>query len=164
MTAISMVAVAGILARFDGDITQALPVILTVFLLAGIMQVGLGFMGLGQYIKYIPYPIVSGFMTAIGVIILVTQILPAVGYYPKEDLDFVNQFKPIAEGSILEGILKDEVGEGILVLEAFKETILRADAITNEQILKESQSLANSEASGVIGTLKVLPRAINAIN
>ena len=44
---------------------------------------------------------VSGFMTAIGVIILITQILPSVGYYPKEDLKFVEQFKPAAEEVIL---------------------------------------------------------------
>jgi len=164
MTAISMVVIAGILGGFDGDINKALPVILTVFLLAGFMQIGLGFLGLGKYIKYIPYPVVSGFMTAIGVIILVTQILPSVGYYPKEDMEFVNQFKPHAEESILDGILQEEAGEGILVLDNFKETISRAQHITEEQILKESQSLANTEASGVIGSLKVMPRALSAIN
>ena len=37
----------------------ALPSILMVFLLAGIMQIGLGFLGLGKYIKYIPYPVVN---------------------------------------------------------------------------------------------------------
>ena len=108
MTAVSMVVIAGIIAVNDGDINKALPAILTVFLLAGLMQIGLGLMGLGKYIKYIPYPVVSGFMTAIGIIILVTQILPAVGYYPKEDTAFVNQFKPEAEEMILNNILKDE--------------------------------------------------------
>jgi SulP family sulfate permease len=164
MTAISMVVIAGILGSFDGDLSKALPVMLTVFLLAGIMQIGLGFMGLGKYIKYIPYPVVSGFMTAIGVIILVTQLLPSVGYYPKEDMNFVNKFKPLAEESILDGILIEEAGEGILVLENFEETIKRAGEITPEQILQESQSLANTEASGVIGALKVMPRALADIN
>ena len=164
MTAISMVVIAGILAGFEGDVSKALPVILTVFLLAGVMQIGLGFLGLGKYIKYIPYPVVSGFMTAIGVIILVTQLLPSVGYYPKEDMAFVEQFKPYAEESLLDGILKDEAGEGIMVLETFKETINRAAEITPEQILQESQSLANSASSGVIGALKVLPNALANIN
>lgn len=164
MTAISMVVIAGILAGFEGDVTKALPVILTVFLLAGIMQIGLGFLGLGKYIKYIPYPVVSGFMTAIGVIILVTQILPSVGYYPKEDMTFVDQFKPYAEESLLDGILKDEAGEGIMVLETFQETIKRAAEITPEQILQESQSLANSASSGVLGSLKVMPNALANIN
>ena len=164
MTAVSMVVVAGIVATFNGDIANALPVILGVFLLAGIMQIGLGLLGLGKYIKYIPYPVVSGFMTAIGVIILVTQILPSVGYYPKEDAVFVDQFKPYAEEIILDNILKDEAGEGFLVLENFEETIKRANYITQEQILKESQVLAGKEASGVFGALKVLPRALQKIN
>ncbi len=106
MTAVSMVVIAGIIAANDGDVSKALPAILTVFLLAGLMQVGLGLLGIGKYIRYIPYPVVSGFMTAIGVIILVTQILPSLGYYPKEDVDFVNQFKPQAEEVILRKHLK----------------------------------------------------------
>lgn len=164
MTAVSMVVIAGMVAAFDGDVSKALPAILTVFLIAGLMQVGLGLIGLGKYIKYIPYPVVSGFMTAIGVIILLTQILPSVGYYPKEDTAFVNQFKPQAEEIILDNILKEEADEGILVLEDFKETIKRAEDITEAQILKESQTLAGKDASGVIGAIKVLPRALKTIN
>ena len=56
MTAVSMVVIAGIVASFEGDISSALPAILTVFLLAGLMQVGLGLIGLGKYIKYISLP------------------------------------------------------------------------------------------------------------
>ena len=164
MTAVSMVIIAGIIAVNDGDVNKALPAILTVFLLAGLMQIGLGALGLGKYIKYIPYPVVSGFMTAIGVIILITQILPSLGYYPKEDIQFVEQFKPQAEELILENILKEEAGEGILVLEDFKETVERAHLITEDDILKESKTLAKNDASGVLGAIKVLPRAIKQIN
>lgn len=164
MTAVSMVIIAGIVASFDGDVTKALPAILTVFLLAGIMQIIIGIAKLGNYIKFIPYPVVSGFMTAIGVIILVTQLLPALGYYPKEDQEFVSQFKPHAEEIILDNILKEEAGEGILVLEDFKETVNRAEHITEADILKESQTLAAKEASGVIGALKVIPIALQNIN
>jgi SulP family sulfate permease len=142
MTAVSMVIIAGIVAANDGNIEKALPSILMVFLLAGIMQIGLGFLGLGKYIKYIPYPVVSGFMTAIGVIILLAQILPSLGYNPKEDLEYVDQFKPQAEEIILENILRDEAGEGILVLEDFKETIKRANEISEANILRESKTLA----------------------
>ena len=163
MTAVSMIVIAGIIASNDGDVNKALPIILTIFILAGLMQVGLGIMGIGRYIKYIPYPVVSGFMTAIGVIILITQIMPSIGYYPKEDVEFVDQFKPQAEEIILDNILKEEAGEGILVLEDFKETVDRAQHITESQILKESQTLAAKEASGVIGAIKVLPRGFKNI-
>jgi SulP family sulfate permease len=164
MTAVSMIIIAGIIAINDGDVNKALPTILIVFILAGLMQIALGLIGIGKYIKYIPYPVVSGFMTAIGVIILVTQILPAVGYYPKEDLAYVDTFKPMAEEIILDNILKEEAGEGILVLEDFKETVKRAETITQDQILQESRTLASSDASGVIGTIKILPKAIQNIN
>ncbi|WP_282053786.1 SulP family inorganic anion transporter [Maribacter luteus] len=164
MTAVSMVVIAGIIAIYDGSVEKALPAILLIFLLAGLMQIVLGLIGVGKYIRYIPYPVVSGFMTAIGVIILVTQILPAIGYYPKEDDAFVEQFKPQAEEIILDNILKDEAGEGILVLEDFEETIKRAKGITEDDMLKEARTLAKAEASGVIGSIKVLPRALQNIN
>ncbi|WP_299433714.1 SulP family inorganic anion transporter [uncultured Aquimarina sp.] len=164
MTAVSMVIIAGIIAANDGSVEKALPAILTVFLLAGIMQVGLGLIGLGKYIRYIPYPVVSGFMTAIGVIILLTQVLPSLGYYPKEDAEYVERFKAQAEEVILENILKEEAGEGILVLEDFKETISRANTISQDDILRESKTLAAKDASGTVGALKVLPRALENIS
>jgi len=164
MTAVSMVVISGIIVANDGNLSIALPAILTVFLIAGLSQIGLGILGLGKYIKYIPYPVVSGFMTAIGVIILLTQILPSLGYNPKEDEQFVNQFRAQAEEVILENILKEEAGDGILVLENFQETIDRASFITEDDIQKESETLASKEASGTIGALKLMPRALHNIN
>jgi SulP family sulfate permease len=164
MTAVSMVIIAGIIAVYDGSVEKALPAILTVFLLAGLMQIGLGLLGIGRYIRYIPYPVVSGFMTAIGVIIIITQILPTLGYYPKEDMTWVTPFTPEAEELILENILREEAGEGILVLEDFKETIARSGEVTEETILEEAKTLAAKEASGVIGAIKVIPKALKNIN
>jgi SulP family sulfate permease len=159
-----MIVIAGVIAVYDGSVEKALPAILTVFLLGGLMQIALGLMGIGKYIRYIPYPVVSGFMTAIGLIIIITQILPALGYYPKEDKNWVEPFKPQAEELILENILREEAGEGILVLEDFQETIERAGEITEEVILKEAQVLAAKEASGVMGAITVLPRAFRNLN
>jgi len=163
MTAVSMIIIAGIIAVYDGSVEKALPAILTVFLLGGLMQIGLGLMGIGKYIRYIPYPVVSGFMTAIGLIIIITQLLPTLGYYPKEDTTYVEPFKPQAEELILENILREEAGEGILVLEDFEETISRASEISDEVILDEARVLAAKEASGVLGAIKILPRAMNNI-
>ena len=64
----------------------------------------------------------------------------------------------------MENILLDEVDEGILVLENFEETIKRGKAVSIEQIMTESKTLAGKEASGVLGTIKVLPFALNNIN
>ncbi|WP_047548642.1 SulP family inorganic anion transporter [Psychroserpens sp. Hel_I_66] len=166
MTAVSLVVIAGVIATNDGDLSKALPTILTVFLLAGIMQIILGVLGLGKYIRYIPYPVVSGFMTAIGLIIILTQILPSLGYNPKEDLAFVEQFKPEAKEVVLNKILDEEIGEGVLVLEDFEQTIKKVNEIEDEDaiILKESKTLAVKETSGALGALKALPRAIKQIN
>ncbi len=164
LTAVSMVLIAGIVQMNDGDISKALPAILTVFLMAGLFQILLGTIGLGKYIKYIPYPVVSGFMTAIGLIIIITNLLPIMGYYVNDDKQFVEQFKPKAEEMLIINILEEEVDDDILVLENFNETIKRAEKITEDDILKESQILASKETSGVIGAVKSIPRAIGNIN
>jgi SulP family sulfate permease len=164
MTAVSMVVISGIVAINEGDLERAIPSILIVFLLAGLMQIVLGVVKVGQYIRYIPYPVVSGFMTGIGVIILITQILPMLGYYPKEDAEYVGHFIPEAEEVILEHILQDEAAEEILVLEDFEETVRRAEGITHDDIMKEAETLAANNASGVIGSLRMVGRALNNIN
>jgi SulP family sulfate permease len=164
MTAVSMVFVASIINTHNGSLEQALPYILGIFLLSGLFQILFGFLGVGTYIKYIPYPVVSGFMTAIGVIILITQMLPVLGYEIKNDDAYVEQFKPLAEERILEKILIDESKEGLLVLEDFKETIKRAGEVNEESIHEEAVNLAKNNSSGVVGTIKTLPRALGKIN
>lgn len=164
MTAVSMVVIATIIGVHNGSVEKALPYILAVFLLSGLFQIGLGFLGLGKYIKYIPYPVVSGFMTAIGVIILITQILPVIGYDAKKDIELVDSFKPMAEQSILEKILADETKDGVLVIKDFEQTIDRANKIDKFEITEEAQNLAKNNSSGVVGTIKSIPRAIGLIN
>ena len=163
MTAVSMVIIASIIATNNGSVEQALPYILAVFLLSGLFQILLGLFGLGKYIKYIPYPVVSGFMTAIGVIILITQCLPILGYETKSDQEYIEQFKPLAQEILLEKILLDESKEGLLVLENFEETIKRAGEVNETKIYEEAQSLAKNNSSGVIGAIKTLPRALGGV-
>lgn len=43
-------------------------------LLAGALQIGLGLAGIGHLIKYIPYPVVSGYLSGVGLIIIGSQI------------------------------------------------------------------------------------------
>lgn len=164
MTALSTVVIAGIIAANEGDVDKALPAILTVFLLAGIIQIGLGGLGLGKYIRYIPYPVVSGFMTAIGLMIIISQFAPSLGYNPKEDIEFVQQFEPLAKQSILENILEEEVQDGVLIVDDFRDTADKGARISQAEVLKEAKNLAAKEASGVIGSLKTLPRMLRNIN
>ncbi len=164
MTAVSMVVIATIIGVHNGSVEKALPYILAVFLLSGIFQIGLGFLGLGKYIKYIPYPVVSGFMTAIGVIILITQILPLIGYDAKKDDALVESYRTMAEQSLVEKILADETKDGTLVIEDFEQAIERANKIDETEIREEAQNLAKNNSSGVIGTIKAIPRAVGFIN
>ena len=48
-------------------------------ILAGGFQVLFGFVGIGRLIKYIPYPVVSGYLTGVGLIIIGSQISKLVG-------------------------------------------------------------------------------------
>jgi SulP family sulfate permease len=48
-------------------------------LLSGIVQVSLGFMKIGSLIKYIPFPVVSGYLTGVGLIIISSQIPKFLG-------------------------------------------------------------------------------------
>ncbi|MEM6537084.1 MAG: SulP family inorganic anion transporter [Pseudomonadota bacterium] len=51
--------------------------------LAGILQILMGVLRLGQYIKLVPYPVVSGFMSGIGVIIIALQVSRLFGHEPE---------------------------------------------------------------------------------
>lgn len=164
MTVVSAIVIAKILQINDGNLEAALPAILLIFILGGLLQVLLGILGFGKYVKYIPYPVVSGFMTGIGVIILITQIFPLVGYNPSNDQELINQFKPEANEILLDKILKEESGEGLLVLEDFEQTIERASKITEADILLEAKTLVKSKTSGVIGSLSYFSKAIKNIN
>jgi SulP family sulfate permease len=51
----------------------------TVVMLAGIFQIIFGFLKLGRYITLMPYTVISGFMSGIGVILIILQIGPFLG-------------------------------------------------------------------------------------
>ena len=48
-------------------------------LFCGLFQIVFGIIKLGKYVRYIPYPVLSGFMSGIGVIIILQQIYPLIG-------------------------------------------------------------------------------------
>ena len=79
MTVVSATTIALLIAQ-KGSLESALPAILLCFVLTGAFMILMGILKLGQYIKYIPYPVVSGFMTGIGVIIIMLQLFPMLGY------------------------------------------------------------------------------------
>lgn len=78
MTVVSAVIIAQAIDR-SGSLETAMPMILGIFFLAGVLEALMGILGIGKYIKFIPYPVVSGFMSGIGFIIIISQIFPLVG-------------------------------------------------------------------------------------
>jgi SulP family sulfate permease len=56
-----------------------IPIVVTAFLLASALQLLLGVLRLGGYVRYVPYPVISGFMSGIGIIIIIQQLYPIVG-------------------------------------------------------------------------------------
>lgn len=78
MTVVTAALVAQVLA-VGKTLEESIGLIVLVFFLAGIIQIAMGLMKLGSLIRFIPYPVISGFMSGIGVIIVLLQIFPAVG-------------------------------------------------------------------------------------
>src|ERR1035437_8498984 len=61
------------------DPQQTLTVIFFVIFLSGIMQAAFGAVGLGNLVKYIPYPVIAGFQNAGAILLLLSQIAPMLG-------------------------------------------------------------------------------------
>lgn len=78
------VIIASAVVSLNGDIN----LITTVILLSGIFQILFGFAKIGKFIQYIPYPVISGFMSGIGIIIIILQINPYLGL--KSDASVIN--------------------------------------------------------------------------
>ncbi len=74
-TAPMTVAMAVVLTSHASSLTEAL----TVVVLAGLLQVFLGVSRIGRFVAYTPHVVVSGFMSGIGVIIVLMQSLPLLG-------------------------------------------------------------------------------------
>ena len=59
--------------------TTSLAEALTVVVMAGLFQILLGLSRIGRFVAYTPHVVVSGFMSGIGIIIVLIQLLPALG-------------------------------------------------------------------------------------
>ena len=69
------VAMAVIVAAHADNIGEAF----TIVIMAGLMQMMFALLRIGRFVSYTPYSVISGFMTGVGVIIIVGQSLPFLG-------------------------------------------------------------------------------------
>jgi sulfate permease, SulP family len=97
MTVVSALTVANAIAQ-AGSLEAALGIILLTFLLAGVLEMLIGVFGFGIYIRYMPHPVISGFMSGIGVIIILLQIYPLLGHASPKSIPavFTNLATPLA--------------------------------------------------------------------
>ena len=80
------VTVAGVVAGLaavgvprDLSAGEILPLVMAAVVIGGLFQIIFGLLKLGKYITLVPYSVVSGFMSGIGVIIIALQIGPLLG-------------------------------------------------------------------------------------
>lgn len=72
------VVMAAIVAQFSDNLPEAFAIVT----LGGLLQIAFGLMRVGRYVVYTPYSVVSGFMSGIGIIIILIQTLPFIGAEP----------------------------------------------------------------------------------
>ncbi len=78
MTVVSAALVASAI-QLTGSLESAMGIILLTFLLGGVLQIVFGLINIAGYVKYFPYPVVSGFMSGVGLIIVILQLFPFAG-------------------------------------------------------------------------------------
>ena len=74
-TAPTTVAMAVILTSHSSSLAEAM----TVVIMGGLLQMLMGLSRIGRFVAYTPYVVVSGFMSGIGIIMIVIQCLPFLG-------------------------------------------------------------------------------------
>lgn len=74
-----VVVFAGVFSSLSGDVN----LVFATVILAGVVQVVFGLLKFGQYIRLVPYPVVSGFMSGIGCIIISLQTARLFGHEPE---------------------------------------------------------------------------------
>ncbi|MCB0635592.1 MAG: SulP family inorganic anion transporter [Lewinella sp.] len=98
MTVVAATVVSLSLAQ-AGDLDNAWPLIVGTFVLAGLFEMVFGIFDFGKYVKFMPYPVLSGFMAGIGVIIVSVQLFPLLGHAsPKGFLNILTHLhEPLAD-------------------------------------------------------------------
>lgn len=76
MTVIMTAVLTSMMAKYP---ETGLAMGFTVVMMAGAFQVLLGTLKLGKYVTLMPYSVVSGFMSGIGVILIILQLSPLLG-------------------------------------------------------------------------------------
>lgn len=107
MTVITASLISGVWASSQGNYSAVLISMSMAGLFCGLFQMLFGIIKIGKYVRYIPYPVLSGFMSGIGVIIILQQIYPLIGLKsPVLVVDMLTQLpERVANGISVEALL-----------------------------------------------------------
>lgn len=76
MTVVMTAVIASLTAA---DPENGLAMAFTVVMMAGVFQIVFGLLRLGKYVTMMPYTVISGFMSGIGIILVILQLAPFLG-------------------------------------------------------------------------------------
>ena len=79
MTVITASLISATWATSQGSFSAVIISMALAGIFCGLFQIVFGLIRIGKYVRYIPYPVLSGFMSGIGVIIILQQIYPLLG-------------------------------------------------------------------------------------
>ncbi len=164
MTVVMALIVTDMITRYP---EVGLALAFTTVVLGGLFQIIFGLLKLGRFINLMPHPVTSGFMTGIGVIIIILQIPQVLGFYEIKGStlgifsqlgDVENYFVNTGAISIaiitlvLVYLLPKKIGKiipaplfsllaGTLILFYFPELLPIGDAETNKMLLGDAQTI-----------------------
>jgi len=117
------VVMGAIVAAHSSNLSEAFMIVM----LGGVLQMLFGLVRVGSYVAYTPASVISGFMTGVGVIILVMQSLPAIGLPSAANgvLGTLASWKDLVPGDVNTGALMLSV-VSLLLLAFWPARIARA--------------------------------------
>ena len=93
MTVITASLISAAWTASSGSFSTVLISMAMAGIFCGLFQILFGLIRIGKYVRYIPYPVLSGFMSGIGVIIILQQIYPMIGKKsPVATIDMIINF------------------------------------------------------------------------
>lgn len=110
MTVVFTAVIAKLIAS---DPVNGMAMAFTVVIMAGVFQILFGIMRLGKYVTLMPYTVISGFMSGIGIILIILQLGPLLGQAAPAG-GVIGVLNNVPE--LLSGIQAEEAGLAILTL------------------------------------------------
>ncbi|MFO7709746.1 MAG: SulP family inorganic anion transporter [Desulfobacterales bacterium] len=151
------VIMAAAVAAFPGELQS----VFTVVLIAGLLQIVFGLIKVGGFVRYIPYPVISGFMSGIGVIIILLQLNPLLGGESVGSplVALIELPRAIAGANLYSLLLA-----GLTLLIVFKTSIRISRVVPSPLIALLSMSLLSAVLSLPVDTIGKIPPGLPELN